>query len=344
MMIRFRVSPGPERLSGNRAKMLAVTAFALAAAIALRLEGAQAQPGSGPAPAAAAPGIPVIVAQAATACFSESIRVTGLLAPRAEAIVALTQEGYAVAEVLAREGDSVADGQPVARLARIESADPYVQAATARAAAAAQAQGQAALPASIVLRAPAAGSIVASRARIGAAASPRGEPLFRLAIDGLIEAVADVPSPYLSRIRPEQSARVEIDDGRALNGRVRRIGAEIDSVTQMGQVRLALERDASLRAGRLIRATIDARQSCGVSVPQSAVSYTTEGASVQIVRGGVVETVRVRVGLRSGGAAEIEAGLHAGDVVVANAGASLRDGDVVAPIAPEEAGQAAERP
>jgi RND family efflux transporter MFP subunit len=168
--------------------------------------------------------------------------------------------------------------------------------------------------------------------------------LFRIAIDGLIEAVADVSSLYLSQIKPDQSARVEADDGRALKGRVRRIGAEIDPATQMGQVRLALDRDLGLRPGRLIRATIDARQSCGVSIPRSAVSYATGGASVQVVRGRIVETVRVRVGLTSGGNAEIEAGLHAGDLVVANAGASLRDGDVVAPIVPEDAAHATERP
>jgi multidrug efflux pump subunit AcrA (membrane-fusion protein) len=344
-MTRLRASPltPPRAPEASKVRASAAAAFALGLAIcAISPRAAAAQQPFAPA-AAGLSGIPVVVAQAATACFSDSIRVAGFLAPRREAIVALTQEGYGVAEILVREGDAVADGQSLARLARIESADPNVQSA-ARAAAGQQGQAQAALPASIVLRAPAAGSIVASRARIGAAASPRGEPLFRIAIDGLIEAVADVSSLYLSQVKPDQRAQVQVDNGRQLTGRVRRIGAEIDPTTQMGQVRLALERDASLRSGRLIRATIDARRSCGVSIPQTAVSYTAEGASVQVARGGVIETVRVRVGLRSGGAAEIEAGLHAGDLVVANAGASLRDGDVVNPIIPEDAGHATERP
>ncbi|VFU10025.1 efflux RND transporter periplasmic adaptor subunit [Methylocella tundrae] len=285
-------------------------------------------------------GIRVSVAQAASACFSEGIHATGFLAPRSDAVVVLTQEGYAVAEILASEGDVVAEGQPLVRLDRVESPSPYAQAAAQQAAA----QGQAAPPASIVLRAPAAGSIVASSARIGAIASPRAEPLFRLAVDGLIEAVAQVSSVYLAEIKEDQSARVQTDDGRDMTGRVRRIASEIDAATQMGQVRLALERDPALRVGRLIRATIDARHSCGVSIPRSALSYTSEGASVQVVRGRAIETVRVKVGLIAGGDAEIEAGLHSGDLVVANAGASLRDGDIVSPVLREDAGKATETP
>ncbi|VTZ51091.1 Efflux transporter periplasmic adaptor subunit [Methylocella tundrae] len=322
------------------------TALALAFPLALglvRLDPAAAQQdlrrqageaGSEPA------GIRVSVAQAASACFSEAIHATGFLAPRSDAVVVLTQEGYAVAEILASEGDVVAEGQPLVRLARVESPSPYAQAAAQQAAA----QAQAAPPASIVLRAPAPGSIVASSARIGAIASPRAEPLFHLAVDGLIEAVAQVSSVYLAEIKEDQSARVQTDDGRDMTGRVRRIASEIDPATQMGQVRLALERDPALRAGRLIRATIDARHSCGVSIPRSALSYTSEGASVQVVRGRAIETVRVKVGLIAGGDAEIEAGLHSGDLVVANAGASLRDGDIVSPVLREDAGKATETP
>jgi multidrug efflux pump subunit AcrA (membrane-fusion protein) len=49
------------------------------------------------------------------------------------------------------------------------------------------------------------------------------------------------------------------------------------------------------------------------------------------VRGNLVETVRVRVGEASNDRIEVQAGLHEGDVVVAHAGTSLRDGDRVAP-------------
>jgi multidrug efflux pump subunit AcrA (membrane-fusion protein) len=300
-------------------------------------------------------GTPVTVTQAAPACFSAAVRVTGFLAPRASAIGALALEGYEVAEVLAGEGDIVSDGQPLARLSRIggdaSAAGPGQTAGEASAAArpgraageAAAARGGAAgaasaLPASIVLRAPAPGLVVKSAARPGAAYSPRGEPLFRLAIDGLIEVDVEVSSIDLSSIKEDQNVRIEIERGHEVAGRVRKVGSEIDPVTQMGHVRVAIPRDPALRAGRFVRATIDARQSCGISVPRSAVLYKTDGTSVQVVRGHLIETLRVRVGILSEHDAEIQEGLRSGELVVANAGASLRDGDRVSPVLIEDAG------
>jgi hypothetical protein len=54
---------------------------------------------------------------------------------------------------------------------------------------------------------------------------------------------------------------------------------------------------------------------------------------VQVVRRERVETRRVEVGLLSGGLVEVRQGLAEGDVVVARAGALLREGDPVRPVA-----------
>jgi len=279
-------------------------------------------------------GTPVMVIQAAAACFSAAVRVTGFLTPRADAIVGLIPEGYEVAEILAGEGDIVNEGQPLARLTRIGG-----DAGAGKGAGQAAASPSSGLPASIVLRAPAAGTVVKSAARIGAAASARGEPLFRIAIDGLIEVDVEVSSIDLAAIKEDQTARIETERGRDISGRVRKVASEIDPVTQMGHVRIAIARDAGLRAGRFVRATIDARQSCGISVPRSAVLYKTDGTSVQVVRGHLIETLRVRVGLLSDHNAEIQEGLRGGDLVVAHAGTSLRDGDQVSPVFAEDAVQ-----
>ena len=53
---------------------------------------------------------------------------------------------------------------------------------------------------------------------------------------------------------------------------------------------------------------------------------------VQVVRRARVETKRVEVGLMSGGQVEIRDGLVEGDIVVARAGALLREGDPVRPV------------
>ena len=78
-------------------------------------------------------------------------------------------------------------------------------------------------------------------------------------------------------------------------------------------------------------------QSCGVAVPLTAVLYDPVGTVVQVVRRGRVETRRVEVGLMSGGQVEIRNGVNEGDIVVARAGALLREGDPVRAVTSAEA-------
>jgi HlyD family secretion protein len=268
------------------------------------------------------PAAQVLVVRATKACFSAAIRVTGFLVARDEAIVTLDAPGLRIAEVLVGEGDKVTSGQTLVRLTR----------QTGEGADAAGRSG------STTLRAPAAGTIIRSTAVIGSTASAMStEPLFRIAIDSDIELEADIPSIHVPELASGQTARVEIEDSRELSGRVRLVPAALDQRTQLGRSRLSLERDPSLRIGTFARATIDASRSCGVSVPRSAVLYRTEGTSVQVVRENVVETRRVQVGFHSNADIEIRDGIREGDMVVANAGSSLRDGDRVRPIVADTA-------
>jgi len=80
------------------------------------------------------------------------------------------------------------------------------------------------------------------------------------------------------------------------------------------------------------RALIKTGQSCGVSVPLTAILYGSAGTVVQVVRRARVETRQVVVGLMSGGQVEISKGIEEGDIVVARAGALLREGDPVRPL------------
>ncbi|WP_395664610.1 efflux RND transporter periplasmic adaptor subunit [Methylocella sp.] len=310
----------------SKTRRLALAALCLAPALGLAPAAADDAPreGAGRAGENARQGVPVEVAQASAGCFSEAIRLGAYLQPRADAVVVATLDAYQVAEVFAREGDAVAEGQPLARLQRVEGPNPYPPGMGPPAAGPP-------LPASIVLRAPAAGTIIETRAGVGATSLPQ-TPLFRIAVDGLIEAMVQVPSVHLGVLKPEQPAVVVLEDGRELEGRVRRIGGAVDPKTQMGEARVAFARDPAAHVGRLARVRIEARQSCGVAIPGSAIFYSNEGPSAQIVRGRVVETARVRPGLRAGADVEIREGLRAGDLVVLNAGGSLRDGDVVSPI------------
>ena len=288
-------------------------------------------------------GAVVLVSRATKACFSASIRVTGFLVPRREAMVNLDMEGYRISEVLVSEGDRVTSGQNLVRLVRSTEGPSPGGAPPAGAGAQAQ-QGAPAMPATMILKAPAAGTIIKSTATVGGTFSARAtDPLFSIAIDGEIELEAEVPSIHVPKLAPGQTARVEIDGGRELTGNVRLVPAEINPMSQLGRVRVSVERDPGVRLGSFARATIDASRSCGVSVPRAAALYKTEGHSVQVVRNSVVETRRVRIGFLSDLAVEIREGVREGDLVVANAGTSLRDGDQVSAKLTDEFGQTGER-
>jgi multidrug efflux pump subunit AcrA (membrane-fusion protein) len=260
----------------------------------------------------------VTAVRAVNACFSAAIRATGFLVPREEALVTLDAPGFKVVEVLAGEGDQVTSGQVLVRLTRPAAEGQGAGAAGANAA---------------TLKAPAAGLVTQSTAVVGMVASPmQTEPLFRIAVRNEIELEVEVPSVHITELSPNQTARVEIEDGRSLIGRVRLAPAEVDQRTQLGRARLSLEADPSLRIGKFARAVISANRSCGISVPTSAVHFRTEGARVQIVVDATIQTRLVKVGLHSDTDTEIRDGLREGDVVVANAGTSLRDGDKVTAI------------
>jgi len=144
--------------------------------------------------------------------------------------------------------------------------------------------------------------------------------------------LAEAPVADLARLATDQPAKVEIIGVGELGGEVRLISTAINPQTQLGQVRIFVGADTRLRVGAFGRATIEVGRSCGPAIPLSAVLYGQDGTVVQVVRDKRIETRRVIVGLVHQGQAEIREGLSEGDVVVARAGAFLRDGDPVRPV------------
>jgi multidrug efflux pump subunit AcrA (membrane-fusion protein) len=264
------------------------------------------------------PGVMVKLVRVARECFSDTLHATGILVPRQEAVVIL-DERFRITEVLAAEGDQVTMGQALARVVR-----------TAMQNGTAANQPASAKPSTtITVRSPAPGVVIQSTASVGAGLSPATGPLFRIMIDNEIELEVDLPGTQVPKLKPQQIARIKLQNGSELIGHVRLVPAQIDLVSQLGRARLSVAQDPSLRVGMFAEATIDASQSCGIAVPRAAILHTTDGTSVQVVRNGIVEMRRVRVGLSSDSNFEIDDGLNEGDIVVANAGTSLHDGDHV---------------
>ena len=258
----------------------------------------------------------VIVTKATNACFSDLVRVTGFIVPRREAVVGVDQEGFKVADVLVREGETVSENQELARL----TPPPAQPGAGARPSA----------PTS--LRAPAAGLVTEVKTIVGAPASPQAAPMFRISVNNEIELDAEVPAVHMLKLNPGATARISRDNAPDLVGRVRLVSPQIDRTTQLGHIRISLTNNPSLKVGMFARANIDAKRSCGVAIPRTAIDHLT----VQVVKDNTVETRRVRVGLVSDTSTEILEGLDVGEIVVADAGSSLHDGDQIKTMFAEE--------
>ncbi len=248
-----------------------------------------------------------------TVCFADTLQVTGVLVPRNEVLVRPEREGLQIAQVQVEPGDVVVSGQILARLT-----PPEGQPNSGTGAA--------------VVRSPVRGTVISSAATVGTTASARAQPLFRIAERGDMELLADTPVQSLLSLAPDQSAKVDIVGVGELPGKVRMVSRAVNPTTQLGQVRVFVGNDLRLRPGAYGRARIEVGRRCNPAVPLSALLFGPGGPVVQVVRDGRVETRRVTVGLLAAGQAEIREGLSDGDMVVARAGAFLREGDRVRPV------------
>ncbi len=250
------------------------------------------------------------VLKASKSCFPNLVESFGIIVPREETMVRSERPGLKVAEILIDPGETVAAGQNLARLALPEGGTTLVTA-------------------------PVAGLVLSSTATIGAVASPRGEALFTIIARSEFDLVAMVPTEDLPKLAVNQPAKIRIVGAGEVEGKVRRVASTIEPNTQLGQVFIGVTTNRRLFVNSSGRAMIKTGQSCGVSVPLTAVLYGSAGTVVQVVRRARVETKRVETGLMSGGQIEIREGLAEGDIVVARAGALLREGDPVRPVTAE---------
>jgi multidrug efflux pump subunit AcrA (membrane-fusion protein) len=261
---------------------------------------------------AARKGAAVSVLKAAKSCFDAIVEVSGIVRPRQETFVRSERLGLKVTDILADAGDTVTPGQTLARLALPEGGVVQVQA-------------------------PVAGLISASTAVIGAVASAKGEPLFTIIARGEFDLIGLVPTRDLPKLKVAQPAKIRIIGAAPLDGRVTRVAPTVEPNSQLGQVTIAVTSSQRLLVNSSARAMIKTGQSCGVAVPLTAVLYGSAGTIVQVVKRDRIETRQVEVGLMSGGQVEIREGLAEGDVVVARAGALLREGDPVRPVTSADA-------
>jgi HlyD family secretion protein len=294
-------------LLGNAWRRRVAPILALSVFVALAM-GATAEPA----------GMAVTVVRSKSACFDDSLKITGFIVAREEALVRPEVDGYHVSKVLVADGDVVTAGQKLLELVKPDGMPAQ-------------------MPANAVVNATVPGILVSPHpVPIGMPVAARADPLFRIIRDGEFDFVGDVPQTLLNKIKSGQPVRVETLGSIDTSGVVRNLAPDVDYRSQLGHVQVQITGKRNLRAGSYASATIDTGRSCNTSVPLSAVLFSAKGSVVEVVESGRVEVRSVQTGLFTGTDIEIRSGLKTGDLVVRSAGSFLNENDPVRPILVEE--------
>jgi len=286
-------------------------------------------------------------------------------ANRAKAVAAIAQLGAQLAEVQSTAQETVkagnrarkladqgtystvqaeqAEAQATAALARIRSVEESVKVAEADIALIdAQVKDVELRLARTEVKAPVSGIVSARGARVGAIASGAAGPLFTIIKDGRLEMRADISEADMHRIAEGQTAEIHlIGAAKPVAGTVRLIEPTLNTTTRLGLARIEIKDDANLRAGMFADADIIVAERKAIIVPVTSVNMNGNGADVLKIEDGIAKLTTVTTGIREGGMVEVSDGLARGDLIVAKAGAFVRDGDRISPVEETDSGPVA---
>jgi RND family efflux transporter MFP subunit len=192
-----------------------------------------------------------------------------------------------------------------------------------------------------VVRAPFAGTVLATRVEVGETTAP-GAPLVDFADVSTLHVDAEVDEADLGRLRVGLAADISLDafPGERIRGQLADIAPSVARDPRGGRsvaVEVALPADARLRVG--MSADVDvivAVQESALFVPPNAVLGRGAERSVFVVDKGIAHKRPVEVGISTWEAVEIRSGVAEGDAVVASlssgavtdgAAVTLRNGD-----------------
>jgi cobalt-zinc-cadmium efflux system membrane fusion protein len=170
-----------------------------------------------------------------------------------------------------------------------------------------------------VLTAPFAGTVVARDAVAGRSAAA-DKVLVDVADLSTMWANLDVPEADAGLVRPGQHVRIQLEPlrGSTLDGKVARVASAVDPASRTVRARVELpNKERALKAGLLLRATIDVSDAHdAVLVPRDSIQRA-EGRSLVFVRTGkgVFNPVAVEVGEVNGDTVAVK-GVDAGAEVV----------------------------
>jgi HlyD family secretion protein len=188
--------------------------------------------------------------------------------------------------------------------------------------------------AKLSVTAPVSGLILEKNVRPGdLSAASSATPWFRMARDGQIELSANMGEQDLARVRAGQAATVSLPSGATAVGHVRLVSPQVNPQTKLGEVRVLLPVRPDIRAGGFGRAVFNDATASALAVPETAIRYDADGASVmEVDAANRVHRVLVTAGPRGSGWVQLVKGPPAGARIIQNAAALLLDGDLVRPV------------
>jgi HlyD family secretion protein len=250
---------------------------------------------------------------------------------------AKAQAALSAAEYRRAQGVAASGALSSEEIARREAA-AVTDEARVKVAAAQLAEAEARLGKTAIV-APASGIVLTRNAEVGQTASPGGEPLFRLAREGEIEMRGAVAERDLATLSVGQTAQVYLTGiATPFEGKVRLLGAIIDPVSRLGDIRISLKAHTALRPGAFARGEVVVGAAQRPVLPQTAVLSDSQGTYVLIVNNeNKTERRAVRVGNSVPEGLVISEGLNGDERVISTAGAFLRNGESVKVVAPKAA-------
>jgi RND family efflux transporter MFP subunit len=157
-----------------------------------------------------------------------------------------------------------------------------------------------------------------------------GEELFRLMRRNRVEWRAEVDALQLAQVRPGQTARLTLADGREIEGKVRLVAPTLSLDTSRAYVYVALPPARDVRPGLYASGRIETGVREALTVPHSAlVLRDGRGYLFEVGADGRVARRAVETGRSHGDRIEITAGIGAQARLVASGAAFLNDGDPV---------------
>lgn len=219
-------------------------------------------------------------------------------------------------------------------VARKDLEDARTQASVAEAA---QTQAQAAEEAAKIqmertqITSPLDGVVAKRYASVGEQVDGTGAQLIvEVANINEVDLTANLPASYFSQVHVGETIPISSDAlaGKTFTGRVTAISPSVDPSTNVGTIRIRIANSGgALRLGMYLTAQVAVEtHKNALTVPVEAI-YHDESGQTQVyeVSGNTAKAADVKVGIESGGRAEILDGVKAGDTIILTGGYGLGD-------------------